>query len=66
MNRTRFGKSDKEAVEIHQRRVGFVPKYSSGVHRVIEKSGEQEVNVNRDLLEVSVTSCDSFERNSSL
>ena len=54
MNRTRFRESDKGVVEVHPQRADLVPKRSSGT----DISGD--VDVERDLPEVSVFGCDGF------
>ena len=60
-NRIRFGKSNKEAVEVHPQRVSFVPNCLPGVRKVVDKNDVEE-DVDRDLSEVSVPRCDVFER----
>ena len=63
MNRTRFRELDKEAVEVRPPRVDFVPNCLFSVGRVAEKKEDvAEVNMDRDLSEVSVSGRDGFER----
>ena len=61
-SRTQFRELDKEAVEVRPQCLGLIPNCLSGVDKVAEKNEDVvEVNMDRDLQEVSVFGRYGFE-----